>query len=162
MQNFLIMAVLHGEANLREPVQKLILSKVILPALSIDCLKALLDLALEVAIVSIIHHDAQLSLLCLVDFAETHDVGVVEYLQNFGLVQSLPPLLFAHLRNVDLLDDAEGVVRLALDFVGRAKRAHTKGANFLVLFKLLCWFFCGSRLRCFCFYHIFYVLLFTK
>ena len=46
MQNFLVMAVLHGETNLREPIQKLIFSKVILPAISIDSLVALLDFAL--------------------------------------------------------------------------------------------------------------------
>ena len=46
MQNFLVMAVLHGEANLREPIQELILCKVILPAISINCLVALLDFAL--------------------------------------------------------------------------------------------------------------------
>ena len=110
MQNFLVMTVLHGEANLREPVQKLILSKVILPAISIDSLKALFDLSLKVAIVGIIHDDAQLSLLCLVDFAETYDVRMVKHFQDFRFVQSLSPLLFAHLSNINLLDNAEGIV----------------------------------------------------
>lgn len=135
MQNLLVVAMLHGEGDLREPVEELVLGHVVLAALPVDSLKALLDLALEVTIVSVVHHDAQLALLGLVHFAETHDVGVVEDFEDFGLVQRLPSLFLAHLCDVDLLDDSEAVVGEALDEVGCAKGANSKRAHFLVSLK---------------------------
>ena len=86
MQDFLVVAMLDSQRDLSEPVEKFIFRHVVLPALPISSLESLLDLALEVSIVCIVHHDTQLALLRLVDFAELHDIGMVEDFENFGLV----------------------------------------------------------------------------
>ncbi len=52
-----------------------------------------------------IHHNAQLSLLCLVDFLESDDVGMVEHLENLSLSESTLLVRLAHLLDIDLFDD---------------------------------------------------------
>ena len=55
--------------------------------------------------VSIVHHDAKLSLLRFVHLLEPNYVRVVEDLQDLGLAECLLLFLLAHLLNVDLLDN---------------------------------------------------------
>ena len=141
MQDLLVVTVLHGECDLGEPVEELILSHVVFPTLAIDSLEALLDFALQVTIVGIVHHNAQLALFGLVHLTETHNVGMVQHLQNFGLVKGLAAFLFAHLCDVDLLDDSVGVVRKTLHQVGSSKGANTESADLLVGLEILCGFF---------------------
>ena len=86
VQDFLIVAVLHGQCDLGEPVEELIFRKVVLASLTINSLKALLDLALHVTVVGVVHDNAELAFLGLVDFAETHDIWVIKHLKNLCLV----------------------------------------------------------------------------
>jgi len=55
--------------------------------------------------VSIVHHDAELSLLRFVHLFEADNVGVVEDLQDLGLAECLLLFLLTHLLDVDLLDN---------------------------------------------------------
>jgi hypothetical protein len=110
MQNLFVVAMLNGEGDLGEPVQKLILGHIVLAALAVDCLEALLNFALKITIICVVHYDAQLALFGFVDFPETHDIGVVKHLQNLGLVQGLTSLFLAHLCDVNLLNHSKRVV----------------------------------------------------
>ena len=121
MQDFLIMAVLHGQCDLGEPVEELIFREVVLASLTINSLKALLDLALHVTVVGVVHDNAELAFLGLVDFAETHDIWVIKHLKNLCLVQSFTALLLAHLADIDLLNDGQIVIGQALDQIGRTE-----------------------------------------
>ena len=116
MKDFAVVAVLQSEADLGEPVENLILRYVIEPRLRL-ILVLILDLGLKVAIVSVVHHNTQLSLLCLVDLSEPNDIRMIEYLQYLGLTQSLLPFFITHSLDVDLLNDCEFFVRLTLDQV---------------------------------------------
>ena len=137
MQDFAIVAVLQSEADLCEVVQDLILSEVLEHASLLLVLVLILDLRLHIAIVSIVHHDAQLALLCLVDLAETNDIGVAEDLQDFCLTQSLFALVIRHLLDINLLDDGVSPVGLALNKVCRAERARAQSRHLLIRLVLL-------------------------
>jgi len=80
MQDLLVMAMFDCESDLSEPIQELVFSHVILTALPVDSLEPLLDFLLQVTIVCVVHHNAELALLGLVNFAETSDIGMVENL----------------------------------------------------------------------------------
>ena len=110
MKDLFVVAVLDGECNLREPVQKLVLSQVILATLTVYRFEALFDLALQIAIVSVVHDNTQLALLCFVDFPEANDIRVVEDLQNLSLIKSLASLFLTHLSDVYLLNYCHCVV----------------------------------------------------
>ena len=75
----------------------------------------------QVAPISEIHDNAQVALLGLVDFAESDDVGVLEDFEDLRFFEGLCFLLLAHTGDVYLLDDAVGLVRLALNEEGLAE-----------------------------------------
>ena len=106
MQNLSVVHMLEPQADLSEPIKDLRLGEEP-PAL-------LLDHFLEISSVRVVHNDAQLALLSLIDLAETNNIGMIENLQDFSLLQSVLPLILAHLSNVDLLDDGELLGTLAL------------------------------------------------
>ena len=133
------MTVLERECNLSEPVEQFILSKVVLAALSIRCLEPLLDLALQVTIVSVVHDDTKLSFFGFVHFTELGDVRMVKDFQDLCFVESFSSLFLTHLSDVDLLDHRKRVVRQALHEVSCAEGAHTEGAHLLVSFECLGW-----------------------
>ena len=56
--------------------------------------------------ISVIHHDAELACLRLVDLFEANDVWVIENLENFGLSESRLFVSIAHLLDVNLFDDS--------------------------------------------------------
>lgn len=107
MEDLTVVYVLQAEADLREPVKDLALREV--PS------ALLLDHLLEIAAVRVVHYNAELALLGLVDLAEADDVRVVERLQYFGLLQRVLPLVLAHLADVNLLDYSHLFDGLALD-----------------------------------------------
>ena len=86
MQDFLVVAMLNSQSDLREPVEKFIFSHVVLLSLTVDRLEALLNLSLQVTIVGVIHHNTELALLGLIDFAELYDVWMAKDLKNLRLV----------------------------------------------------------------------------
>ena len=139
MQDFLVMAVLDRQRDLSEPIEEFIFSHVVFLAIPVCLLEALLDLALQVAVVGVVHHDAQLALLGLVDFAELDDVRVVEHLEDLCLVQRFTALFLAHLRDIDLFDHSERVVRHALHHVRGSEGTHAERADLLVRLELLRW-----------------------
>ena len=78
MQYFSVVAVLDGETYLCEQVEHLVLREVL------NCTSGLrlslvlvLDLGLKVAIVRIVHHDAQLAFLGFINFSETNNIWVL-------------------------------------------------------------------------------------
>lgn len=73
----------------------------------------------------------------LVDFAERDDVRVVQDLKNLGFLKGLLFFSFAHAGDVDLLDDAEIPVALALDQECLSESALAQELFLDVDFKLL-------------------------
>jgi hypothetical protein len=118
VQDFLVVGVLQRETNLRDPGKDLIFAKVHRPALSILDLRLVPDFGLEVAVVAVVHHDAQLALFGFVHLAEPRYVRVVQHFQYFGFPESFFPLFLCHFANVDLLYYRVGLVRLALNQEG--------------------------------------------
>jgi hypothetical protein len=110
--------MLKSKTDLRKPVQYLIFCNVIELARFRLVLVFILDLSLQIAIVCVVHDNTQLSLLSLVDFAESNDVGVVEDFEDLSLAQSFLAFFIAHRLNVNLLDDCILLAGLALDQVG--------------------------------------------
>ena len=149
MQDLLVVTVLDGERDLSEPVEKLILRHVVLATLPVSGLEPLLNLLLQVSIIGIVHNDAKLALLRLVNFAEAGNVNMVEDLQDFRLVQCLATLLFAHLRDINLLDNRQLVVAEALHKISSSKGTSAECADLLIRLKCLR----GLFSRACCFYH---------
>lgn len=107
MQDFTIVAMLQGKANLCEVVKYLILSEILQHASLLLILVLILDLCLHVSIVGVIHDNTQLPLLSFIDLAETNDIWVAEDFQDLGFPERLLPLLIGHLLDINLLDDSE-------------------------------------------------------
>lgn len=80
MENLSIMTVLQSQADLSEPAEHVILWEVLQHSSLLPFLMLFLNSALQVSSICKIHDNAQLALLCLVDFSEPHDVGMVEHL----------------------------------------------------------------------------------
>lgn len=108
-----VMNVLHAETDLCEPIHDLRFLKI--PA-TLVCYQLR-----NVTTVGIVHHNAKVALFRLVELPESHDVRMVEHLEDLGLLQRLFFLPLTHLRNVDLLDHAQVFIALTLDQVSFAK-----------------------------------------
>lgn len=100
VQDLTIMYMLDRKTYLSEPLQDFVLRQVFL---------LLLEVVLQIAPVCVVHDNAELASLGLVDFAETNDVGVVEGFHDFCFVEGLLFLFFWHLGDVDLLDDGKSL-----------------------------------------------------
>ena len=106
MQNLSIVDVFESEADLREPIQNMILAPVLqLAASALFLLILVLDAPLQIAAVCIVHHDAQFALLGLVDLSKAHNVRMLKHFQNLGFSQGLSAFILIHVLNVDLLDN---------------------------------------------------------
>lgn len=112
------MAMLQSKANLGEVVEYLIFCEILEDACLLLVLMFVFDLSLHITIISVVHHNAQLAFLSLVDLTETNDIWVAENLQDFRLPQCLFALLVRHLLNINLLDDGVLSVRLAFNQIG--------------------------------------------
>jgi len=102
------MDVLQRDTNLREPVQDPVLIEILVlflrpPTLLVLILELLNSLS-HVAAVCIVHDNAKLTSLGLVDFFEPDDVRVVQNFENLGLPVGSLLVLLAHLLDVNLLD----------------------------------------------------------
>lgn len=106
VQNLAVMHVFQPETNLSKPVQDLIFCEM--------SSSLLLYQLLQITTISEIHHDTQVSLLCLVDLPERDDIRMIKYLENLRFLHSFLSLSFAHGLYVDLLDYAELLCRLGL------------------------------------------------
>ena len=136
VQDLSVVDMLYSEAHLSEVIQQLILCEVVfVSALVFLC--ACLYLLVDIATICVVHHDTQLPFFGFVYFSEPADIWVVQNLQYLCLVQGLTSFLLAHLGDVDLLDDGQGLVRLALDQVGSAEGPNAQGRHFFVCFKSL-------------------------
>ena len=113
MQNLAVVAVLERQADLREPVQDLILREVVLGHLRLALVPSLkfLDLQRHVAAISVVHHDAELALLRLVHLLEADDVRVVEHLKNLCFSECRLLVILAHLLDVNLFDHGVGLAK---------------------------------------------------
>ena len=107
MNNLPIVNMLHAQAQLSEHIQNILLTKRP-PSL-------LLDFVTEVAAISIVHHNTQLTFFGLEGFDELDDVRVLEVLDDFSLLESFLALMLAHARDVDDLHDAHESVRNPLN-----------------------------------------------
>ena len=96
-----------------------------------------------------------MSLLCFVKFSEGDDVWVVENLKNLGLLKSFFFLTFAHVGNIDLLNDAEVAITFTFYEVCFAESSFTQKLLLLVDFKEgLCLLSCSSGyLKVVCAFH---------
>ena len=143
VQYLSIVNMLQGQAYLREPIQHVILAPILqLSTSSLLLLVLIFDAALQVATVSVVHHDTQLSFLGFVDFSKTNDIWVLKHFEDLCLSQRLPPFILIHILDIDLLNNCILFVRLAFYEVCRTERANTQGLDFLVgfiLLLLLCW-----------------------
>lgn len=132
MQNLLIVSVLDGQTNLSEPVENLVLAEVVWSSRGGFVFGLGLNFRLQVAIVAVVHNDAEFALLGLVNFTETRYIGVIKNLKDLGLLKSLFALLLVHLTNVNLLDHSHLFIRLALDEVGNTEAASSKSGDLFV------------------------------
>lgn len=128
MQNFPIMTVLHGEANLSEPVEDGVLREQIIST-SFLCF---FDFASEISSICIVHNNAQLSFLSFIDFPEMNDIGMVENLQNLRFLDSIFLFLLRHAGNINLLDHSITAIALCLHQKCLTKRALANDFDLLV------------------------------
>ena len=77
VQNLSVMHMLHAQTNLSKPIQNLGLRKVS-PFLVLDSLG-------QITTIGIVHHDAEVTFFGFVGFAESHNVGMIEDLENLCL-----------------------------------------------------------------------------
>ena len=114
MQDLPVMHMFERQSDHSEPIEDVVLAPMYqLPAFLLLLLVFVLDLALQVSAIRKVHHNAQLALLGFVYFTKTHDVGVMQHLQDFGFSQGLSSLVFVHILYVYLLDYRQLFVRLA-------------------------------------------------
>ena len=130
MQNLSVVHMLEPQADLSEPVKDLRLGK--------EPTTLLLDHFLEIPSVCVVHNDAQLALFSLIDLAETNNIGMIQDLQDLSLLESVLPLILAHLPNVDLLDDGELLSALALHQKGLTEGSLTEQLDLLIDLKVSC------------------------
>ena len=89
------MHVLERQRYLSKPIQQLTLSEV-LSSLPLNHL-------LEIATIGVVHDDAEFAFFGFIHFSEANDVGMIEYFEDFGLLQCVSFLFFAHACYVYLL-----------------------------------------------------------
>ena len=75
----------------------------------------LFDSTLEIATISIVHDNAELTLLCLIDFLKPYDIGMAKDLKNFSFSQGISSFVLVHLLDVDLLNYCIAFIGLAFD-----------------------------------------------
>ena len=106
MQNLSIVDVFESEADLREPIENVILAPILqLASSALFLLILVLDAPLQIAAVCVVHYDAQFALLGLVDLSKANNVWMLKHFQNLGFSQGLAALILIHILNVDLLDN---------------------------------------------------------
>ena len=130
MQNFPIVTVLDREANLSEPVEDGILREQIRSTNFLG----FFDLAGKISSICIVHDNAQLAFLSLVDFPKMNDIRMVENLKNLGFLDGIFLFLFRHTGNINLLDDGISPIALCLYEEGLTKRALANHLDLLVGF----------------------------
>lgn len=81
-----VVTVLQAEADLREPVEDLVLGEVIDLAGLLVLLALGLNLLCEVAAVAVLHDDVDLACTCCVHLLESDDVWVMQDLKNLGFL----------------------------------------------------------------------------
>ena len=124
VEDFAVVAVLEGQAYLGEPPHNLLL-RYEFPAM---LFLLLLNHALQVAPIRIVHNNAQLAFFRFVHFLEANDVGVVEHFENFGLLEGVFLLLLAHILNVDLFYDGISLFKTQKLKVGNYERTPSLSA----------------------------------
>lgn len=106
MQYLSIVYMLESEANLREPIQYVILAPILqLPTSSLLLLVLVFDASLQVAAICVVHHNTQLAFLGFVDLSETNDVWMLQDFEDLCLTQRFPSFILVHVLNIDLLND---------------------------------------------------------
>ena len=122
--------MLDREANLSEPVEDGILREQIRST----NLLGFFDLAGKISSICIVHDNAQLAFLSLVDFPKMNDIRMVENLKNLGFLDGIFLFLFRHTGNINLLDDGISSIALCLYEEGLTKRALANHLDLLVGF----------------------------
>ena len=104
MKDLSVVTMLNGQTDLREPVQDLILSQVVLGHFGLAFVLSLilLDLQCHVASIGVVHDNTKLALLRLVDFFKSDDVRVIEHLEDFCFTESRLLVILTHLLDVNL------------------------------------------------------------
>jgi hypothetical protein len=69
--------VLNSKADLGEPIEYLVFREILSAALSILDFRLSLYFSLEIAIITVVHHNAKFAFLCFVNFSKAGDVRMV-------------------------------------------------------------------------------------
>ena len=128
MQDLAVVDMLEAEADLGEPVEDLGLGEV--------AASLFFYFLGQIASIGIVHHNAEMAFLGFVGLAEPDDVGMIEYLQNLRLLQSLLAFLFTHLLDDYLFDHSERLVTLALDEECLSESTLTEQLDLVVYLEL--------------------------
>ena len=122
MQYLPVVDVLESQTNLSEPVEHVLLTPILkLASILLPILVLILNFSLQISSVCEVHDDAKFSFFGFVNFSKSHDIWVLEDLEYFCFSKRLPPFIFVHTLDVDLLDDGVLLVGVALDQVSCAK-----------------------------------------
>ena len=116
MENFLVVHVLQGKADLRKDVENFGRAEVVVG------LGSLFDLRIEVTGIDVLHHYAEIVVL-LEGVNEANDVGVSQFLQGVCLLLRVASLFICSFYQRNLFDGKLLVVALALDEPGSAETA---------------------------------------
>ena len=106
MEDFAVMDMFHPQTNLSKPIEDLTLGEI--------STTLLFNFCSEVAAIGEVHDNAEVTFFGFVALSKSDDIGMIEYLQNLGFFQSFEPLFFRHFWYDNLLNDGQGLVRLAL------------------------------------------------
>ena len=121
------MYMFHAQTNLSKPIQNLGLRKV--------STFLVLNSFCQITTIGIVHNDAEMTFFGFVGFAESHNIGMIEDLENLCLFQSLKSLFLRHFGNYDLLDYSKLFVRLALNKECFSKCSFSEELDLIVDFK---------------------------
>lgn len=122
VENASVVQILDGETRLGEEIDELVFAE------ALPGLLELFEVAREVSGVGILHDDVQVGVL-LAEFAVSHDVGVVQRLEDVNLVVRVLALPGGELHQVDVLDD-EVLLGLGVqDEMGLAEAALAEGLD---------------------------------
>jgi len=107
MYDLAVMSMFKSKADLCEPVKDLLLGEVVFGYLRFSLVARLQiwNLFRKVTTVGVIHDDAELTLLRLIDLLEADNVRMCESFKDLSFTEGALSVIFAHFLNVNLFDD---------------------------------------------------------
>jgi len=127
MDDFSVMNVLHGKANLCEPVENLVLAKI-----AAFCI---LNLSTQISTICIVHKNIE-SVVLDICLNALYNVGMIKSLQNPSLFHCFFNLLRVHSANLNFLEDIELVLLSIVDKVTFSISSLAQDFDFLEVLAL--------------------------